>query len=294
MTTYELTTGTREEFNTVQTQLINDLIQQITNTEVTANCRAIHTGRIVSCLNPSSNFESVIASVYFDDTDETKNYGIVAAINCGGLLFVDESVKATYDEFVEAYNNLKHQYSVATDEARRLEREAQKKAEREKKAEANYEKLKTKSIKAFEELTQRTKPEVSASKEFYCSLGWLAKHVGSIQAVLPDYLESAFEKYFGTDAPKRLIDSKAKTSGGYAKQWSWEFRCTIKGLDKTTVPANLLNVTSDFSKGIHNTSFLWDLVTNYGFKFGKVQDKVEIMRHVPIEYIPAFNEGYEI
>ncbi len=291
MTTYEITTGTGEDFFNVRSRLIKDFIQQITGAYVTADWRNPRTGRIVSCYKPSNAFESLIAYVYFDDTDETKCYGIVAAINCGGLLFVDESVKALYDEFKEAYDNIQHQEFMAAQEAQRREKEEAKKAEQLKKAEANYERLKEKSIKDFEELAQKTKQTITDADEFYYALGWLAAHIGSITAKLPDYLGPAFEKYFGADAPKTLVDAKARTSGGYAKQWSWEFVGTIKKLKETTVPAYIQNVTTDFSKGIHNTAFIWDLVDKYGFKFGKKQDTLDIMRCVPIEYVPIFNEG---
>lgn len=127
---YNFTINNKEDFDKAQTQVINDFIEQITNAEVTADWRTPHTGRIVSCLNSCNTFESIIASVYFDDTDETKSYGIVAAINCGGLLFVDESVKALYDEFVEVNENIKHQLFVATQEARRREKEALKQEKR--------------------------------------------------------------------------------------------------------------------------------------------------------------------
>jgi hypothetical protein len=103
MTTYELTiNSTGEDFFNARHQLTNDFINQITGAEVTADWRNPRTGRIVSCYNPSNHFNSLIAYVYFADTDETKSYGIVAAINCGGLLFVDESMKALYDGFKEA------------------------------------------------------------------------------------------------------------------------------------------------------------------------------------------------
>ena len=128
MTAYELTTGTKEDFNTVQAQLINDFIRHVTNAEVTVDWRMPHTGRIISCLNTSNTFESIIATVYFDDTDETKNFVLVAAINCGYLLFVDESVKALYDEFRAANERVKHQRFAATQEARRRQKEELKKA----------------------------------------------------------------------------------------------------------------------------------------------------------------------
>jgi hypothetical protein len=110
-------------------------------------------------------------------------------------------------------------------------------------------------------------------------------------AILPDYLGSAFEQHFGTEAPKTLVDGRAKTSGGYAKQWSWEFKCTIKKLKETVVPACIQSVTTDFSKGIHNTVFLWDLVSNHGFQFGKKQDIEKIKDTVPAQFITSFETG---
>jgi hypothetical protein len=57
------------------------------------------------------------------------------------------------------------------------------------------------------------------------------------------------------------------------------------------VPATLTKYLSSTGKAIANTSFIWDLVTDYGFKFGKKQDTLDIMRCVPIEYVPMFNAG---
>lgn len=127
MTTYELTvTSTGEDFFNARRQLINDFIQQITGAGVTTDWRSPRAGRIVSCYNPCNNFESVIASVYFDDTDETRSYGITAAINCGSMLFVDESLVALYDEFKKANDNIKHMEFLAAQEVQRREKEARK------------------------------------------------------------------------------------------------------------------------------------------------------------------------
>lgn len=290
MTTYELTiNSTGEDFFNARSQLINEFIQQITNAEVTVDWRNPHTGRIVSCYNPCNNFNSVIASVYFDDTDETKSYGIVAAINCGGLLFVDESVKALYDEFVEANENIKHMEFEATEVARRYHKAEAKKAEQIKKAEAKNKTLKEKAIKDFEALTQQSKKVVAQQDEFYYALGWLAKHVGSISARLPDYLEGAFVKHFGADVPHYSVDSSKRTVNGNSMQWTFGFKATLRKAE--SIPA-MLNQYIDYSgKAIANTSFIWDLVSDYGFKFGKKQDTLDIMRCVPIEYVPMFNEG---
>ena len=151
---YNFTINNKEDFDKAQSQLIGDFISQITNAEVTADWRTPHTGRIVSCLNPCNSFESVIASVYFGDTDETKSYGIVAAINCCGLLFVDESVKALYDEFAEVNENIKHQLFVATQEARRREKEAEKKAKQKEAQEKKKAEAEAKKKKETEEADQ--------------------------------------------------------------------------------------------------------------------------------------------
>ena len=199
------------------------------------------------------------------------------------LLEAQSVFKADFEERQQA------QREVARFE-REQERQRQKDAKKAEEAEKKLEATKAKAIKDFEALAQTIQP-VTTADEFYYSLGWLAKHVGAMTAILPDYLGSAFEKYFGADTPKTLVDSKAKTSGGYAKQWSWEFKCTIKKLKETVVPAYLQNITTDFSKGIHNTSFLWDLVYNYGFQFGKKQDVEKIRACVPADYLSFFEAG---
>lgn len=208
-----------------------------------------------------------------------------------------EMPEALTDILLEAQTAFKEDF-VTREQARReadrlayeQAKEAEKKAKADKEAEAKYERTKAKAIKDFEALTEASRP-VATVDEFYYSLGWLAKHVGVITAKLPDYLGGAFEKHFGTEAPKTLVDGRAKTIGGYAKQWSWEFVASIKKLKDTTVPAYLQTVTSEISKGIHNTSFVWDLVDNYGFQFGKTQDVEKIRSHVPSEYLASFEAG---
>ena len=189
-------------------------------------------------------------------------------------------------DFIEREETERHAARLARIEAE----EAKKKAIEDQKAEEAYERQKTRAIHEFETISKSARP-ISSVDEFYYSLGWLANHVGSITARLPDYLGSAFEKCFGTEAPKTLIDGKTKSAGGYAKQWSWAFTCGIKKLKDTTVPAYIQNLTADVSKGIHNTSFIWDLVENYGFQFGRTQDIDIIRSKVPTSHIKFFEAG---
>jgi hypothetical protein len=63
-----------------------------------------------------------------------------------------------------------------------------------------------------------------------------------------------------------------------------------KSLDK--IPAFLTQYLSKTGTSIANTSFIWDLVTNYGFKFGKTQDLDQIRGTIPTEYLTYFENGY--
>lgn len=286
-TTYELTTGTREDFNSVQTLLINDFINQVTGASV--HNTLLGNGFITSCLSPSNNFESIVLTVHFD-IGETKHYALSVALATGSLKFTDESLSSLYDKFMKVHNKLKSQLFVATEEARRREKDEAKKAERIKKAEANYEQQKEKALRDFESLTETARTKLYKPDEFFYSLGWLASHIKTVKAIMPDYLEAPFVNRFGNDALHSVVDSKKRTVNGYPMQWAMGFQASLP--KNAEVPMNLTQYLSASGKFIANTPFLWDLVENYGFKFSKKQDILEIMRCVPIEFVPAFNDGY--
>lgn len=284
MTTYELTTGTREEFIEVQAMLTADFAIAMLGAELCS--KTLGTGYVKSTIGKS--METAIFEVAFESGD-TKNYLAASIPSIGFLKFTDESVAALYDTFMSEQYKLKAQYNKATEEAQRREKENKKKADQLKKAEANYERLKAKSIQDFEELTKRAKQVVTETDEFYYALGWLAANARTVSAVLPDYLESAFVKHFGDDAPHRVVDSKKRSPAGWQQQWSWAFKISLKNPE--AIPAMLNQYVGTTGKEITKTSFIWDLVSDYGFKFGKKQDTLDIMRCVPIEYVPMFNEG---
>ena len=285
-TTYELTTGIREEFDRVQTQMIYDFTKQFAGALLTS--KTVGDGMVLAVVNANGNFDSLIFTVGFEN-GETKNYMISSAMSLGSLKFTDEALVALYDEFVSEQYKLKAQYNKAVEESQCRQKEAKKKADRIKKTEANYERLKEKSLKDFEELTQRAKQTITEPDEFYYALGWLAANARTVSAVLPDYLESAFVKYFGKDAPHRVVDSKKRSPAGWQQQWSWAFKISLKKPE--AIPAMLNQYIGATGKEITKTSFIWDLVSDYGFRFGKKQDTLDIMRCVPIEYVPMFNEG---
>lgn len=287
MNEYVLTSGTREEFDSVRAKMISDVIQQFTEAEVTN--KLLGPGKIVSCINYGDNLESLIFTINYS-LNEEKNYGAMAAMASGSLKFNDESLNEAWGHFVEVHNNLKHQLYEAETEAKRLQKEADK---LEKKRIENEKKMASMKVSAEKEVdglvNNRSKCyKDDKAKEFFYSLGWLASHVGTIVAKMPDYLESAFTKHFG-DVEHTVVDSTKVGPAGYTSQWRLSMEASLKKADN--IPSTLNDYLSQSGKKVAKTSFVWSLVDDYGFKFGKKQDVVDILRCVPIEYVPAFNEG---
>ena len=131
--------------------------------------------------------------------------------------------------------------------------------------------------------------DVGSTDDFYYTLGWLAKHIGTLSATMPDYLESAFIAHFGSTVPVTVVDSTKKTSNGNAMQWTFAFKATLRNPDN--VPTYLDPYLSTSKKAIANTAFIWDLVESCGFTFGKKQDIDNIKSKVPAQYISSFESG---
>ena len=238
-----------------------------------------------------NTFDNLIVDIEF--ASGTKSFALSHILTYGMFVKLEDTMelKQIWYEAALIHTTLTNNFNTIKRQQAEEARAAAKQAEAEKKAEEKYQSTKAKALKEFEEQVNTVRPK-NKTEEFYYSLGWLAKHVGVVTAKLPDYLGSSFEKHFGLEAPKTLVDGKAKTSGGYAKQWSWEFVASVKKIKDTVVPAYLQTVATDISKGIHNTSFVWDLVANYGFQFGKTQDFDKIRACVPAEYLEVFESGY--
>lgn len=233
--------------------------------------------------------------IFLSFESETKSvalaYGIVTRMN---LLQFDETDSETlsgiYDEYVTnwtTYDNERKAEQIAKREAEAAQREEAKKAKADEKKLEALEKKKEHDIQSFEDLTKLTRP-VSAASEFYTTLGWLAKHIGTVTARLPDYLEPSFTKYFG-DVPRYVFDSKKKSPSGWTYQWALALSASIK--KATTVPATLEAYLNPTRKALTDTEFVWDLVDSYGFKFGKTQDLEAIRSCVPSTYQTDFETG---
>ena len=284
-TTYNLTT-IREDFETDKTRLISEFIQQITGAEVTN--QLLGHGKIVSCLNACNTLESLIFTVHFD-LDETKNYGAAVALASGGLKFIDTSLVSLWDEFVSEQYKMKAQYNKAVEEAQCHQKEEAKLEQKRKDNEKKMAGMKVQAEKEFEKLVN-SKSNITKADEFYYALGWVAKHVGTITAKMPDYLEPAFIKHFG-DVEHTTVDSTKVGPAGFTSQWHLSMEASL--VKAKEIPAMLNDFLSQNGKKISKTSFVWDLVDKYGFKFGKKQETLDIMRCIPIEYMPAFNKGFQ-
>lgn len=209
------------------------------------------------------------------------------------LVLNDENV---YNEFKEFYPVCKDLLNIKIEKAKEiarieaekecLEREARKAEEERKKAEL---KILARQKKIIDKLQETAiKNSISKHSDFYSDLGWIAKHVGTIRAEVPDFAARWFETHFGFTAVKTVVDSKKKTSGGFSMKWNPSFSISFK--DTKDMPITLQQKCNG-KKSINDTAFVFDLVDNYGFKFGKEQNLDEIISSVPSDKIDSFRLG---
>ena len=167
--------------------------------------------------------------------------------------------------------------------------EDSKKAERDKK---RLEKLRNHRAELLKGLDS-IKATVHDEPGFYVSLGYIAKHIGTISATIPSWAEAWFIKRFGT-AEKKVIDETKKTVSGFSMKFAPSFSVSLKKAENVPADVQALVDTSKKSFKINNTEFVFSLIDNYGFKFGKEQNIEDIKKTIPNNYITNFNKGYEM
>ena len=208
-----------------------------------------------------------------------------------GLIEVLDPVKAILEGYIAAFTEIqKEVYEIAHD--RSVEKlEAARQAKEEAKKEAAYQQHREKAIHDFEVLTRKEK-SVNASGEFYYNLGWLAKNVGTVSAALPDYLLNYFENHFGTEANPTVVDSRKRTVNGYPMQWALSMKASVSKKAIVKIPAFLKQYLNTTGNALTNTTFVWDIVDNYGFQFGRKQDIDKIRATIPVACIEQFEKGF--
>jgi hypothetical protein len=88
-----------------------------------------------------------------------------------------------------------------------------------------------------------------------------------------------------------VVDSKKKTINGNPMQWAMSMKASISKKALNLVPSYLTKYLSSSGNAIADTAFVWDLVENYGFQFGKTQDIEKIRSHVPTSHMSFFEAG---
>lgn len=253
-------------------------------------CQAYGSGRIVSYRG--TTLDNIIVAVAFATT--VKSFSLQHIIEVARFVkFADIlEIGVMWEAAKVVHTDLTNQFKELESLSRQLEFEAKKKAEADKKAEAKYQAVKEKAIQDFDTCAKAVRP-TSNTDEFYYALGWLAKHTGTVSAALPDYLETSFIRHFGSEAPRRVVDSKKRYPSGWTAQWTWAFTIPFKKPKQLgTIPVFLSDKLNPTGKAVSDTSFVWDLIDNYGFQFGKTQDLDKIRACVPVEYITFFEAGF--
>jgi hypothetical protein len=273
----------REDYFNAESEMIKTFGEFIEGEFV--DCNVHGTGEVIK--TSGTLFEEAIIDIDFGHCVKRFSLNHVI-INASFVRFKNPVITEVYHKILAVHIELTHTFRELMEVARRAQIEAEKKAAAEKKAEVKYQQQKEKAIRDFDNFTKQTNIQ-SEVDDFYYALGWLTAHVGTITAALPDYLQSSFAQYFGAEAPCQVIDSKKRTINGNSMQWTWSFKATLKKPE--LVPSILTQYLNTTGKTIANTSFVWDLVDNYGFTFGKKQDVNKIRQTIPVEYLAFYEAG---
>lgn len=276
----------KTDLDKISTEFVSLFGSYVKDAEI--DCFAYGKGKVIDY--KGDTFENLIIIVQFSNTVKQFSLKHIAAKITNQTTFVDTAIYESYNKALAFYTDVYNEYKTLEEHNKQLLAEAEKKAEIEKKNEEKYRKLKAKAIADFNKLIQQPSSIPNTGDKLYYALGWLAKHVGTITATLPDYLESAFVKNFGDDAEYTLIDARKKTSGGHAMKRSWSFNASLKKAEN--IPAFLSTYLNSTGKSITNTAFIWDIVEDYGFNFGKKQNIEQIRDNVPAQYLDVFEAGF--
>lgn len=283
-TTLELETA-RESYLRVENSLAEHTCTYVIDAEV--NSKILGIGKITEASGTS--FDTIIVNIAF--AEAVKKFSLMHIIaNANFITFIDADLTESLSTALAFHNFLTATHKEFELIARQNQKEALKKAEAEQKAEAKYQAQKEKAIKDFDELIEQARAStISHEADFYYALGWLANHVGVVSASMPDYLSSSFRAHFGNNTPHTTVDSKKRTTNGNSMKWTFGFKLTLKKV--SSIPSVLSQYINSSRSAINNTSFIWDLIDNYNFQFGKKQNLENIMQTVPAKYIDSFNAG---
>lgn len=229
--------------------------------------------------------------VKIDFNGNSASYYLYTALENGVISF-DKNV-------LDNINGLKPEFDAVLKaiKERRLQLEKERmQAERERRLaeEAELEKQKREQkIRLMQSNAAALKNHpIALTNDFYTALGFLAKHVKTISANVPDFLESWFTKTFPGQT-YTLCDASKKTSGGFSMKWGLSLTASLKDInDDTELPEKISRLVKN--NKINDTQFVYDLVYQFGFSFGKKQELDNILKYIPADKVEKFYAGYTL
>lgn len=281
-----LLTEDEQTYYDIEKNLIDDFKNQILNKSVIN--KESELGLIIDLFGKT--FNQLFVCVEYETYQ--KKYDLAITLKSKFLSFTTPELHTLYTTYYNLHNEITNRYNeIKAEKAQRLIEE-QELEEKRLKAEKAYQRTKNNVIKSFENHINKEKTDNDYSSDFYYGLGWMAKNTKNISAALPDYLLNLFYKHFGIDTPCRVIDSRHRGPAGYQSQWSWSFSVTLNNIED--IPSMFIEHLNPKKTAITNTSFIWDLIDTYNFKFGKTQDINSILNSIPKEYQESFNLGFSM
>lgn len=284
MENFDLTSiRNREDLAVAQQTATNDIIDAIIGTEVSHKAFGIGT-----IINGQVSGNSAIIEIDFNGNIKRLMLSSLFGPN-GFAAFVDEDNEAVISDYYDLMNAMQHQCYTAEEEERQAAKDAAKREKKRAQAQARMASMKEKAIEEVDAiLAGDEKVEITEANEFYYTLGWLAAHCGTVTARMPDYLEDAFVRHFG-DVERTVVDSTKVGPSGYTSQWRLSLDMSLVKADR--IPSTLEAFLNPARKKVSKTSFVWQLVDDFGFKFGRKQDVEAIRDTIPYPYLDDFDTG---
>ena len=278
-----------QNWNELSNDMTSDLLEAITLPIKTVH-KAYGACSIINFdVNCNEANLHIMATFKLDD-GQTKQLALDILI-ANRLVELDCAVATEINSYFELFKALQKEVQEVAHDRSVEKLEADRQAKEEAKQEAKYQAAKEKAIQEFEVMTRKDK-SVCATGEFYYNLGWLAKNVNTISAALPDYLLKYFENHFGTEAKPTVVDSRKRTVNGYPIQWALSMKASVPKKVVDNIPAFLKQYLNPTGNALTNTTFIWDIVENYGFQFGRKQDIEQIRAKIPVACIEQFEKGF--
>lgn len=289
MKTYEIS---KENYNDVLFDVNLNLAAYLTGKPI--GSKAYGDGLITEVKNiqfAQNKEPAVIVQIQFAEKQST--YYLTVGLATKALVLSDEIMEELiqYLGVIRELDTYFQAEFVAKALIEKAERDAQLAAQKaEEEAKKKEIKRQAQMKKVLDNLKGISRSAIRSDDDFYVALGWLAKHIGTISASIPDYTEAWFVSRFGADATYNKVDSTKKTTGGFSMKWNPSFSVSFKASDDC-IPL-IIAEKAIGKKKINDTAFVFDLIENYGFAFGKTQDLDRILKYVPSTKLDKFNLGF--